>query len=72
MLFRSVEPLVVLLILTVHLAVALPAASPFAAVMFSFSDWVRIKEATPIAVVAIIVLTVMFCTVGYFLALMIL
>lgn len=57
--------LCVLLMLTVQMALVTPAASPFAAILFGNSEWVRAKDIYKYASIAILLCTLVVVTLGY-------
>lgn len=64
----NVTAMVVLLAIIVHVAVLTPAACPMAGVMFANKEWVDAKFVYKEAIVLMILISIIMCTYGYFMA----
>ena len=57
-------PAISIMLISAHIAYLTPAASPFASLMFGFSDWIKAKDVYKYGGLACVMMTVVFLVIG--------
>ena len=57
-------PVIAIMLISAHIAFLTPAASPFASLMFGYSDWIRAKDVYKYGGLACIMMVIVFLVVG--------
>ena len=57
-------PLIAMMLVSIHIAYLTPAASPFASLLFGFSDWVHAKDIYKYGGMACIGMVIVFLVLG--------